>query len=286
MAGEGTFNLSEQQQVSCNTSMYGCGGGNATALRYWETKGPMEESCTGYPSTNGSSYACAQMSACSLLDYRTKEYYTVDTSDVNEIKTSLNTDGPAYFRYLVYNDFYTFWGTYSPGTVYTQQTGAYVGGHAVLLIGWDDTKQAWLLKNSWGATGGPNGDGTFWMSYTGHANDRSDGPDDGFGDFAVGQVRLAEELGGSVEIIQCLQQVRVPVGDEGHDAGKSVEETEGSVGPSLHAYLVPKPGIAQVAGNHLGGAVVTISEVVEVGALADEIDLGRNGEALESVRTI
>ena len=43
------------------------------------------------------------------------------------------------------------------------------GGHAVLLIGWDDWKQAFLCKNSWG-NGGPNGDGTFWIAYSGHAN--------------------------------------------------------------------------------------------------------------------
>ena len=170
MAGDGTFDLSEQQQVSCNTSMAGCGGGNSLALRYWETKGPMEQSCTGYPSYNGSSYPCSSLSACSLLSYYTKDYYTVDTSDVNEIKTSLYADGPAYFRFYVYGDFYTFWSTRSPGAVYKQTSGTYQGGHAVLLIGWDDTKQAWLLKNSWGATAGPNGDGTFWMAYTGHAN--------------------------------------------------------------------------------------------------------------------
>ena len=35
----------------------------------------------------------------------------------------------------------------------------------VLLIGWDDTKQAFLFKNSYGEHTGPNGDGTFWMSY-------------------------------------------------------------------------------------------------------------------------
>ena len=39
-----------------------------------------------------------------------------------------------------------------------------------LLIGWDDAKGAFLCKNSWGG-GGPNGDGTFWISYADHAND-------------------------------------------------------------------------------------------------------------------
>lgn len=42
--------------------------------------------------------------------------------------------------------------------------------HAVLLIGWDDTKQAWLIKNSWGAEWGEEcsyGDeyGYMWIAY-------------------------------------------------------------------------------------------------------------------------
>ena len=40
----------------------------------------------------------------------------------------------------------------------------------MLLIGWDDAKGAFLCKNSWGP-GGPNGDGTFWIAYAGHAYD-------------------------------------------------------------------------------------------------------------------
>jgi hypothetical protein len=89
--------------------------------------------------------------------------------DTASIKISLYNDGPTYFRFDVYSDFDTFWNTASPGAVYTHTTGTYEGGHAVLIIGWDDTKQAWLLKNSWGATGGPNDDGTWWMAYTGHS---------------------------------------------------------------------------------------------------------------------
>jgi hypothetical protein len=40
----------------------------------------------------------------------------------------------------------------------------------VLLIGWDDSKGAYLCKNSWGRNDGPNGDGTFWIAYSGHAH--------------------------------------------------------------------------------------------------------------------
>jgi cathepsin L len=35
--------------------------------------------------------------------------------------------------------------------------------HAVLLIGWDDEKQAWLIKNSWGEQWGEKG--FAWIKY-------------------------------------------------------------------------------------------------------------------------
>jgi len=174
MMGRSLYNISEQQQVSCNTSQSGCSGGSATALQYWYTRGPMLESCTGYPSSGGSEPACSTLASCSQLPYHTTGYYTVSMTNA-EIKTSLYNDGPTYFRFDCYSDFYddanNFWDTAAPGAVYTQASGTNDGGHAVLIIGWDDAKGAWLLKNSWGATVGPNDDGTFWMAYTGHTND-------------------------------------------------------------------------------------------------------------------
>jgi cathepsin L len=58
--------------------------------------------------------------------------------------------------------------------VYDECLGNYRGGvfnerdldtinHAVLLIGWDDQKQAWLVKNSWGEDWGEKGFG--WIKY-------------------------------------------------------------------------------------------------------------------------
>ena len=43
--GHGLFDLSEQQQVSCNTSMWGCCGGSMSSLQYWQTVGPITETC-------------------------------------------------------------------------------------------------------------------------------------------------------------------------------------------------------------------------------------------------
>jgi len=38
-----------------------------------------------------------------------------------------------------------------------------VGGHAVLVVGYDDSKSAWLVRNSWGTSWGI--EGYFWMPY-------------------------------------------------------------------------------------------------------------------------
>jgi len=169
------YDLSEQQINSCNTYGFSCCGGSMTALQFWYSQGPMQENCTGYGDYNTScpttsNVACSSMDACTKLDYNTTGYYTVDMGSNDNIKASLLADGPTYFRYDFYGDFHTHWNSASPGAVYTQTSGSDLGGHAVLIIGWDDNKGAWLCKNSWGPSGGPDSDGTFWMAYSGHTN--------------------------------------------------------------------------------------------------------------------
>jgi len=169
-----TIDLSEQQQISCNEDQGGCCGGNALALQFWETRGPVYDSC--YPFGDGPGTACpgtesnvACSTSCLQLGYRVTNFHTVTVGEAN-FKASLYDDGPSYFRFDVFQDFMDFYTYASSGAVYTNTGGSKLGGHAVLLIGWDDAKQAFLLKNSWGSTSGPQGDGTFWMAYTGHAN--------------------------------------------------------------------------------------------------------------------
>ena len=172
--------VSEEQQIACNTEMGGCRGGDSQALEYWYSNGPMEESCAEYTESDSN---CSGLSYCNELSYNTFDRYTAEIPD--GMKPCL-FDGPAYFRFDVYEDFMTFWKEGLPGRVYTQSTGAKAGGHAVLMIGWDDRKGAWLCQNSWGKTAGPNRDGTFWIAYAGHANDLS---------FGMANVRISGESG-------------------------------------------------------------------------------------------
>lgn len=177
IAGGSSYDISEEQQVACDTDNFGCCGGYLDTLRFWETHSPMQESCTGYPdyTTSCPTYttvSCSNLeSSCSTLPYHTTGFYTVDASSIDQIKSTVTIDGPACLGFRVHYDFFTYWAYASPGAVYTNTVNDLRGGHMVPIIGWDDEKGAWLCKNSWGATDGPNGDGTFWIAYTGHAND-------------------------------------------------------------------------------------------------------------------
>ena len=165
----GLTDLSEQQILSCNAFGYDCGGGSSDAPRYWESDGPIYETCFPYQADD--TVPCSNCSGCTRLGYRVTNWHTVSS---DQFKASLYYDGPSYWRFTVYSDFQDWWNSAASGSVYVNQPGTSIeGGHAVLLIGWSDTKGAYLCKNSWGATGGPQGDGTFWIAYSGHSNNLS-----------------------------------------------------------------------------------------------------------------
>jgi hypothetical protein len=71
---------------------------------------------------------------------------------VSAIRDALVSYGPLVTTMDVYEDFYS----YSSG-VYSYTTGAHEGGHAVLIVGYSDAGQYFIVKNSWGAGWGESG---------------------------------------------------------------------------------------------------------------------------------
>lgn len=70
------INLSEQQLLDCNSYGYSCSGGSSNAMRYWESTGPVNETCYPYTAVRGT---CS--SSCTELTYRVTSWYTVWPSE-------------------------------------------------------------------------------------------------------------------------------------------------------------------------------------------------------------
>lgn len=157
-------NLSEQVLVSCNPSIGNCGGGYVgAAADYIKNTGLPLETCFPYTakdSTTGTpcSNAC---SSYRTTTYKIYAWYYVATfaPTVSAIKSSLCTYGPLVTTMDVYADFYN----YRSG-VYSYVSGAYQGGHAILIVGYDDAGGYFVVKNSWG--GGWGESGYFRIAYS------------------------------------------------------------------------------------------------------------------------
>ncbi len=150
------LDLSEQAVVSCigNGS---CDGGefNYTADLFKKAGVPFE-SCYPYraddsPCGNVCSGGQSFEQAHTIRDWM----YASDgksVADLTILKSLLVTTGPMPVAFHLYNDFF-----YYESGVYTYATGEYEGDHAVLLVGYDDANQCFIVKNSWDTNWGEQG---------------------------------------------------------------------------------------------------------------------------------
>ena len=146
------LNLAEQILVSCSGAGSCNGGSPGVASNFIRDTGLPLESCYAYGATDGN---CA--SACASWQTSTQKitswgWVTTTSSDLNAIKNALYSNGPLATTMAVYNDFFS----YSSG-VYRYTTGSLAGYHGVLLVGYDDAGQYFIVKNSWGTWWGDSG---------------------------------------------------------------------------------------------------------------------------------
>lgn len=80
-----------------------------------------------------------------------------------QIRQLLAAGLPVVFGFRFYNDFSTAFNNYSTwSTLNSPATGS---GHAVCIIGYDDSKSAFLVQNSWGPGGDFTYSGCLWVTY-------------------------------------------------------------------------------------------------------------------------
>lgn len=153
------LDLAEQILISCCPECSewegGCQKGwTYVAAEFARGKGAPAESCYPYTETDGTcADACPnwQASAVKAADWN---WVTAPNkrSDIEALKTALNTYGPLSVTMVTYYDFFF----YRKG-VYSRTSNQLMGHHAVLLIGYDDVEKLFIAKNSWGAGWGEAG---------------------------------------------------------------------------------------------------------------------------------
>jgi len=186
------LDLSEQQAISCDVqfrSQYGarndgCCGGTVTIFEYFRENYAILESA--FPYGNGD-FDGEHARSCDVTPswdtvpcpaslpeptgWRVESWTLIAPQPiptVDALKRALQ-QGPVWLGYRVYEDFVDYWYYDRDPSPYRHVDGAYLGGHAVLLIGYDDARQCWIAKNSWGTTG-PFRDGTFLVAYDGNCD--------------------------------------------------------------------------------------------------------------------
>jgi C1A family cysteine protease len=146
-------NLSEQFVLSCG-NIVSCefGGASGSALEYIKTTGVPGESC--FPYRANDTIPCTD--ACANWQEETITipgwgYVTLEEANVENIKNAVYLH-PLSVTYIVYKDFMAY-----SGGVYEHVWGEEEGGHEVLIVGWNDELECWIVKNSWGPGWGENG---------------------------------------------------------------------------------------------------------------------------------
>jgi C1A family cysteine protease len=148
--------LSEQHMLDCNPWGWGCGGGWWPNDMLVDTGSPYE-SCYPYVA-----YETPCDSSCPI-DYQAQTWYFVTEDNVvpptEDIKQAIYTYGAVSAG--VYVD--RWFQMYTSGVLTRCKRRVNYTNHAIILCGWDDAKDAWLLKNSWSTGWGENG--YMWIQY-------------------------------------------------------------------------------------------------------------------------
>jgi cathepsin L len=148
------LDLSEPEIVNCSGA--GSCSGGWWAFQYIEDTGTCARTAFRQPA--GAS--CVTVST----PYRAISWGYVDPAGgiptVDQMKQALCDHGPLAVAVNATPAFQAYTGGVFDENV--DQPGTVSVNHAVAVIGWDDGKQAWLIKNSWGTGWGNDGGNPAW----------------------------------------------------------------------------------------------------------------------------
>ena len=97
------------------------------------------------------------------VKYKVKAYARLKT--VTEMKRSLIINGPYLAGVDVYESWFTDKASKTGVIPMPKSSDQYQGGHAICIVGYDDTKKLFKFKNSWGDNWGDDGYGYLTYDY-------------------------------------------------------------------------------------------------------------------------
>lgn len=154
-----TLDLGEQQLVNCVPNRYT--GNNCKGNQVWDAWDFLEQN---YDATEQAVPYAGVMSSCNPslgTNYRIQawDFASEDMASpsIDEIKTAIVAHGPVVAIVRATPAFHH----YTDGTFDESDDGPL--NHAIVLVGWDDERGAWHLRNSWGTDWGE--DGYMWIKY-------------------------------------------------------------------------------------------------------------------------
>jgi len=165
MVNKVSFDLSEQQLVDCAPLFYkktdNCDGNSADSVwKYLRDHGQLLES--------EKMYQGRMIKPCSARkddQFLSMEWGYVSSNyarpSVKEIKEAMVLHGPVTANVNATKYFKDY-----KGGIFDEQDPGETN-HLIVLVGWDDAREAWLLRNSWGPHWGE--DGYMWIKYGSNA---------------------------------------------------------------------------------------------------------------------
>ncbi|MCZ2101577.1 MAG: C1 family peptidase [Chitinophagales bacterium] len=158
------IDISEQVVLNCTSKDLDCISGGLPVLAFlsWvELDQPIiSEEGEPYIERQGSCYNY-------IPEYRATNFGFVSSNYINpllsipsneELKMSILSYGAVSCGVYSGTAFLNY-----KGGVFEEQGYGKAPNHAVNIVGWDDSKGAWLIRNSWGASWGENG--YMWLKY-------------------------------------------------------------------------------------------------------------------------
>jgi len=128
-------------------------GGSGTALDWIADHGLADPGCFAWTNADIPYNPTADRSGRSVRC--PKPAYIGNTADQ---KKWLDTVGPLVTWFDVWTDFFGYGnGVYHKQNMIGNTANKSEGGHFMLVVGYDDTQNCWIVKNSWGNSWGENG---------------------------------------------------------------------------------------------------------------------------------